>query len=119
MGDGLAVVGTGFGCLTHVRAARGAGWDVRALVGRDPDRTALRAARFGIPSAMTSLEEALSLPGVDAVAIATPPHTHARLALAAVAAGKHVGCEKPFPRDAAEAQRRLARAARAGGVRTG
>ena len=40
MGQGLVVVGTGFGCLTHVRAARAAGWDVVALVGRNAERTA-------------------------------------------------------------------------------
>src|SRR5260370_41485769 len=100
MAVGLAVVGTGFGCLTHVRAARGAGWEVRALVGRDPDRTALRAARFGIPAAVTTLDDALSLPGVDAVAIATPPHTHGPLAMAAVAAGKPPGWARPFARAA-------------------
>ena len=33
---GVAVVGTGFGCLTHVPALRAAGFDVLALVGRDP-----------------------------------------------------------------------------------
>ena len=33
------VVGTSFGCLTHVRALRAAGFTVSALVGRDPGRT--------------------------------------------------------------------------------
>ena len=37
---GAAVVGTGFGVLTHVRALDAAGIEVRALVGRDPDKTA-------------------------------------------------------------------------------
>jgi predicted dehydrogenase len=46
---GVAVVGTGFGCLTHVPALRNAGFDVVALVGRDPDRTAQRAELFGVP----------------------------------------------------------------------
>ena len=46
---GAAVVGTGFGCLTHVRALRAAGFDVHALVGRDPVKTAARAERFEHP----------------------------------------------------------------------
>jgi predicted dehydrogenase len=49
------------------------------------------------------------------VTIATPPHTHAELTLAAIAAGKHVICEKPFARDAAEGRTMLA-AARAAGI---
>ncbi|HEU5307864.1 MAG TPA: gfo/Idh/MocA family oxidoreductase, partial [Acidimicrobiia bacterium] len=50
---GAAVVGTGFGVLTHVRALQAAGVEVRALVGRDPDKTATRAAMFDIPLAST------------------------------------------------------------------
>ncbi len=99
--SGAAVIGTGFGCFTHVRALQAAGFEVSALVGRDPARTQERAGMFGIPFALTSVEEALSLDHVDAVTIATPPHTHADIALAAIAAGKHVICEKPFARDAA------------------
>ncbi len=116
MSTGAAVVGTGFGCLTHVRALRAAGFEVHALVGRDADKTAARAARFEIPHACTSLADALRVPGVDAVTIATPPHTHADLCLEAVEAGKHVLCEKPFTRDAAEARAVLAAAEQAGVV---
>lgn len=113
---GAVVIGTGFGCLTHIRALRAAGFRVVALVGRDPDRTAQRAARFGVPRPLTSVSSALALPGVDAVTIATPPHTHGPLALRAIAAGKHVLCEKPFTRDADEARRVLAAAEAAGVV---
>ncbi len=113
---GAAVVGSGFGCLTHVRALRAAGFEVVALVGRDPAKTASRAARFEIPHACTVLGDALALSGVDAVTIATPPHTHAAIAREAIAAGKHVVCEKPFTRDAAEARTLLAAAERAGVV---
>ena len=88
---------------------------MHALVGRDPEKTAERAARFDVPHALTDLADALALPGVDAVAIATPPHTHAAIALEAIAAGKHVLCEKPFARDADEA-RRMLDAAEAAGV---
>jgi predicted dehydrogenase len=113
---GVVVVGTGFGCLTHVRALRAAGFDVVGLVGRDATKTAERARRFDVPNAMTSLDDALHLPGADAVTVATPPHTHAEIALQAVAAGKHVLVEKPFARDAKEARAMLDAAARAGVV---
>ncbi|HLX88065.1 MAG TPA: Gfo/Idh/MocA family oxidoreductase [Acidimicrobiales bacterium] len=116
MSLGVVVVGTGFGCMTHVRALRAAGFDVVALVGRDPDKTAERAKLFDIPLGLTSVDEALALPGVDAVTIATPPHTHAPIALAAIGAGKHVICEKPFARDTAEARTMLEAAEGAGVV---
>ena len=70
----VAVVGTGFGCLTHVRALRAAGLEVTALVGRDPNKTAERAGRFDVPNPCTSLAEALLF--ADAVTVATPPHAH-------------------------------------------
>ena len=111
---GVVVVGTGFGCFTHVRALQQAGFDVVALVGRDPGRTLDRARMFGVARVAGSLSEALELPGVHAVTIATPPHSHAALALEAIDAGKHVLCEKPFARDRHEAGRVLAAAVRAG-----
>jgi predicted dehydrogenase len=112
---GVVVAGTGFGCFTHVRALRNAGFDVVGLVGRDPAKTGERAELFEVPNALTSLDDALHLPGVDAVTIATPPHTHAELARAAFGAGKHVLCEKPLARDVGEA-RALLRDAEAAGV---
>jgi predicted dehydrogenase len=97
-----------------VRAASGAGFAVVALIGRDPDKTAARAERFEIPYACSSIDDALQLTEVDAVAIATPPDTHAALTRTAIAAGKHVVCEKPFTRDASEARALLDAAQRAG-----
>ena len=108
------VVGTGFGCVTHVRALRAAGFDVKAVVGRDPARTRERASQFGVDAACTSLAEAMSIDAVDAVTVATPPHTHAPLALEAIGAGKHVLCEKPFATDAREARTVLAAAENSG-----
>jgi predicted dehydrogenase len=111
---GAIVVGTGFGVLTHLRALRLAGIEVHALVGRDPAKTQQRATMFDVPHGLTSLAEALALPGVDAVAVATPPHTHAEIVLETIAAGKHVLCEKPFARDASEGRRMLEAAEQAG-----
>ena len=113
-GPGVVVAGTGFGCRVHVPALRAAGFDVVALVGRDAERTARRAERAGVPHSEVTLADALALPGVDAVTIATPPATHAALAIEVADAGKHVLCEKPFARDAVEARSMLAAAERAG-----
>jgi predicted dehydrogenase len=110
------VVGTGFGVLTHLRALRAAGFEVDALVGRDPEKTAKRAADAGVPHGLTSLAEALALPGIDAVAVATPPHTHEAIVLESIAAGKHVLCEKPFAANAREAEAMLEAAEKAGVV---
>jgi predicted dehydrogenase len=111
---GVVVVGTGFGCFTHVRALRSAGFDVLAVVGRDPEKTRRRAKLFDVPRALVSLEEALALSGVQAVTIATPPHTHAAIAHQAIAAGKHLICEKPLARDVAEGEALRDAAERAG-----
>jgi predicted dehydrogenase len=111
---GAIVVGTGFGVLTHLRALRGAGIDVKALVGRDPEKTRARATNAGVENACTSLAEALALPGIDIATVATPPHTHEEIVLEAIAAGKHVLCEKPFARDAAAGKRMLDAAEKAG-----
>ena len=113
---GAAVIGTGFGFLTHMRALREAGIRVEALVGRDPKKTAERARRGRIPNALTDLDEALRLPGVDLVTIATPPHSHAEIAIRACEAGKHVMCEKPFAANLEQAEAMLAAAERAGVV---
>lgn len=109
------VVGTGFGLFTHVRALRDAGFEVRALIGRNRERTAERAARLGIPLAATSLAQVLSDPEIALVTVATPPHAHYPVVMEAIAAGCHVMCEKPFAKDLPEA-REMLRAANAAGV---
>jgi predicted dehydrogenase len=110
----VVVIGTGFGARVHVPAFLAAGFRVEALVGRDHDRTERRARRLGLRG-LTSVEEALGLPGVDAVSIAGPPDTHHPLVLEAVAAGRHIVCEKPFALDAGQA-REMASAAERSGV---
>lgn len=111
---GAVVVGTSFGVLTHVRALKDAGFAVRALVGRDAAKAAERAERFDAGLGTDDLAAALALPGVEVVAVSTPPHTHAAIALQAIEAGKHVVCEKPFTADAGEGVELLEAAERAG-----
>lgn len=112
---GAAVVGTGFGLFTHTRALRDAGFEVKAIVGRDRARVAERAAPLEIPLATDSLAEALADPAILLVTVATPPHAHYPFVMEAIAAGRHVVCEKPFAQDAAEA-RAMRDAATAAGV---
>lgn len=64
----------------------------------------------------TSLEDVLADPLVDAVAIATPAGTHARIGLAAIAAGKHVLIEKPLARTVQDGQQLVKSAEDAGVV---
>lgn len=113
---GVVIVGSGFGCRVHAPAARAAGLDVVALVGRDRERTARRAERAGIEVACVSLDEALRLPGSDIVIISTPPDTHAALAEQVLAAGRHVLVEKPFTTTVEEAERLVALAEHVGVV---
>jgi len=54
------------------------------------------ASASGIEAAYESDEELLARPDVDAVAICTPPETHAEIIEAAANAGKHIFCEKPL-----------------------
>jgi len=64
----------------------------------DVDSNNLASANKKVPAAKAFVDfrDAIKLPGVDAVLIATPDHTHAVVAAAAMRAGKHVYCEKPL-----------------------
>lgn len=108
------VVGSGHGLRIHLPGLRAAGFNVVALVGNDPERTARRADRAGIPRAFTDLDTAIAETGARAVTIASPPHTHGQMVLTAVARGCHVLSEKPFARDAEEAGQLLAAVEQAG-----
>lgn len=112
---GAVVVGTGFGLFTHVRALRDAGFEVRAIVGRDLEKTRARAAPLGIPLASNDLPHVLADdPAIRLVTVATPPHAHYTPVMQAIAAGRAVMCEKPFARDTAQAREMLAAAEAAG-----
>ena len=69
-----------------------------------PERAREAARRLGVERAFDSPEELVAAEGVDVVHVCTPNHLHAPLAEAALAAGKHVVCEKPLATTAAEAE---------------
>ncbi|MCP2165467.1 Gfo/Idh/MocA family protein [Goodfellowiella coeruleoviolacea] len=87
---------------------------VVAVAARDPERARQFAGRHGIPVVHRDYQALLDDPSIDAVYNPLPNGLHGRWTLAALAAGKHVLCEKPFAANAEEA-RTVARAARDSG----
>ena len=88
---------------------------VAAVGSRNAERAADFASRHGIPHSYGDYEQLVADPGVDIVYVSAPHTEHARLALLAIAAGKHVLVEKPMATSEAEA-RLIVDAARAAGV---
>ena len=105
---GFGLIGTGFMGKCHTLAYR----SVRAVLDTvltprlvrvcDRDRAAAEsyAERSGFERASDDWREVVEDPDVDIVAITTPDKFHCEMALAALAAGKHVHCEKPLAFDA-------------------
>lgn len=61
------------------------------------------ATRFGFENSTSNWKSIIENPEIDLVDIATPNNSHAEIAIAAIAAGKHVICEKPLARTVEEA----------------
>lgn len=78
--------------------------EIVAVAARNHDRAVEYAAEHGIPTVHDSYEALLADPTVDVVYNPTPNGLHGVWTVAAVAAGKHVLCEKPFSANAAEAR---------------
>ena len=93
-------------------AGRTVGVEVWAIAARDPERARVAARRSGIPIVHPSYDAMLEDPAIDAVYIPLPAALHGTWTMAAISAGKHVLCEKPFTANADEA--RLVRDAAAG-----
>ena len=114
----IAMIGTGFMGRIHSQA-----WSTAPrffdlpfrpqsalIVGRRQDATADAAARWGWAEHSLDWRDAVERDDIDVIDICTPGDTHAEIALAALAAGKHVLCEKPLANTVAEAQQMTAAA---------
>ncbi|MFN8514288.1 MAG: Gfo/Idh/MocA family oxidoreductase [Chloroflexia bacterium] len=110
----VGVIGTGVGAL-HIEALQQVpGAVVTAVCSARAQRAREIAARFDIPLATDDYRDVLAA-DVDAVIVATPPALHLPMGLDAIAAGKHLFCEKPVALNLTEA-RTLRDAAHAAGV---
>ncbi len=78
--------------------------EVAAVAARDVSRAQAFAAKHGIARVHESYEVLIADPALDAVYNPLPNGLHGRWTRAALAAGKHVLCEKPFTANAAEAR---------------
>lgn len=126
---GIGLIGTGFMGKTHalawrnVKAVLGGGLgavatpELALLCDTPLDRAKTLANQFGFARATDDWRALVNDPAVDVVSITTPNQLHHEMALAAIAAGKHVWCEKPMALTLPQATE-MAAAARAAGVTT-
>jgi predicted dehydrogenase len=92
------------------------GCDVVALCDPREDKARRMADEWNVRTVYTDLEALLADERIDAVEILTPTHLHKEHVLAAIAAGKHVSCQKPIANTVADAIEMTDAAHRAGVV---
>jgi predicted dehydrogenase len=122
---GLGLIGTGFMGRTHAFAFTNVNRvfdlpvevELRMVADATAELAAGAAKGFGFAAATGDWRELVADSQIDIVAITTPNVLHKEMALAAIAAGKHVYCEKPLAPSAAEAAE-MTEAAEARGVIT-
>jgi predicted dehydrogenase len=100
-----AIIGTGFMGRVHLEAVRRLGFvEVAAIVGRRIEAARSLADAFHVERVESHYDQILADPEIQAIHICTPNSLHAPIAKAALAAGKHVLCEKPLATSTKEAQ---------------
>ena len=112
---GIALVGMGWWGQKMLNVLQAAPDDIRVVRAVEPNVAAVKdlCAGKGIPLT-ADYADALSDPAVEAVVLATPHSLHTDQIARAVAAGKHVFCEKPLALTKAEAERSVQLCADAG-----
>jgi predicted dehydrogenase len=109
----VGMIGTGFGSLVQIPAFRAhPRAEVVAVASGTPGKARKTADALGVPHAFDDWRKLIAA-DLDLVSITTPPALHHSMALAALAAGRHVLCEKPMAMTTAEAEDMLAHGDRA------
>ena len=109
-----AIVGTGFIGAVHLDALRRLGVPIAGILGSSPARSTAKAAEWGVDRAYADYAELLADESVAVVHITSPNDQHFAQARDALAAGKHVVCEKPLAMTSAETGELAALAASTG-----
>jgi predicted dehydrogenase len=110
----VAIAGSGFIGRVHARSARLAGAHLVGVAASSPESAKAAATELGADRPFDTAEDLVRDPDVDVVHICTPNHLHVPLSEAALAAGKHVVCEKPLATDVSGARHLLELAAETG-----
>jgi predicted dehydrogenase len=114
---GIAIVGLGYWGPNLLRVLSDkAEAEVRWICDLDPERLQRFGRRYPAVKTTSDIDEILADPGVDAVIVATPVHTHYKLASQVLAAGKHAFVEKPLAPSSALADKLARMAAERGRV---
>lgn len=106
----VGFIGAGWPDRVQIAAFRLGGLTPQAIASARRERAERVAATHNIPLVFDDWQALVESEEVDIVSICTPPHLHADMAVAALAAGKHVICEKPTALNVQEAERMLAAA---------
>lgn len=113
----VGVIGLGWSGETHIKAyLQQPNVAVQALAGLEADRLAALGKTYNIPHLYPDYQELIARDDLDAVSVCLPNFLHAPVSIAALKRGKHVLCEKPLARTAAEAETIVQAAAAAGRV---
>lgn len=100
----VGIVGVGWGALVHVPAFRAVEiFEVVALCSRRRQSVSAAGERVGITDVSTNWRSFVRRDDLDLISVTAPADQHVDICLAALAAGKHVLCEKPIALDAASA----------------
>lgn len=102
--------------VVHSRAIRASLARTVAIATSTPERSSLAAAGLGFERPAGNATELTEDPEIDVVHVCTPNSSHAALATAALAAGKHVVCEKPIATSVSEATELVSAADAAGRI---
>lgn len=102
----VGIVGVGWGALVHAPAFRAVPeFELVALCSRQEERVRAAGQRLGIGDLATDWRSFVQRDDLDLISVTTPVGLHVDVSTAALAAGKHVLCEKPIALSAVDARR--------------
>src|SRR5262249_21813390 len=93
---GSAIIGTGFIAPIHVEALRRLGRPIAGVFGSTPEKGDAAARAWGLSKSYAGFQDLLVDPAVGVVHVASPNRLHFEQCQQAIAAGKHLLCEKPL-----------------------
>ncbi|MGN7470638.1 Gfo/Idh/MocA family protein [Brevibacillus sp. SAFN-007a] len=113
----IGIIGAGGIALAHLEAAKGdPRAEIVAIADVSTEMAGEKAKQYDIPHVFADYEEMLSQSLIDAVIVCVPNYLHAEAATKALAAGKHLLCEKPMAMNTEQAEEMIDAAKKAGKV---